>query len=99
MIQVLGIVLVLLPVETTVLVNLAGAACVGFGSSIQQNSLNSLASSLPGYTIGATMAGQGVAGILTAAFSPFQPGGELTAAIFIIAIVLTVATIPLYKCK
>ena len=42
---------------------LAGVAGLGVGSSLLQSSLTGLAGVLPAYVIGATMAGQGVAGV------------------------------------
>jgi hypothetical protein len=97
--QVFGLVLVALPVKSTMALNLVGTGFIGVGSALQQSSLNSLSASLPGYATGAQFLGQGVSGVLTALFTPLPPSSTLSLIAFLISMILTLATIPVYKLK
>merc|ERR1719421_2856832 len=75
---------------------LAGVAGLGVGSSLLQSSLTGLAGVLPAYVIGATMAGQGVAGVLGAVVSLVPQTFNSVGAIFWGANLTMLATLPVY---
>jgi equilibrative nucleoside transporter 1/2/3 len=75
---------------------LVGVAGVGFASSLLQSSLTGLVGVLPTYVMGATMAGQGVAGVLGAIVSPLPQNFGSVGAIIWGANATVLVSLPIY---